>query len=125
MVPASSDDAHRPLGKEHSLAGSLSYVESVSDGYTIQVDNQTYKIARSDIRAGLRGADVRVEIRLDASMAVRFGQRYVTVTACQPPPKVSKLKVNPSRARKPTAPRAKSTWMRTSNSPVRSKPLYP
>ena len=113
VVPASSDDAHRPLGKEHSLAGSLSYVESrqVSDGYTIQVDNQTYKIARSDIRAGLRGADVRVEIRLDASMAVRFGPRYVTVTACQPPPKVPKLKVNTSSARKPAQPRPKSTWM--------------
>ena len=58
VVPASSDDAHRPLGKEHSLAASLSYVESrqVSNGYTIQIDNQTYQIARSDIRAGLRGA---------------------------------------------------------------------
>ena len=111
VVPASSDDAHRPLGKEHSLAGSLSYVESrqVSDGYTIQVDSQTYKIAHSDIRAGLRGADVRVEMRLDDSMAVRFGQRYVTVAACQPPPKVSKPK--PSSARKPAQPRAKSTWM--------------
>jgi transposase len=114
VVPASSDDAHRPLGKEHSLAASLSYVEprQVSDGYTIQVDNQTYKIARSDIRAGLRGADVRVEIRLDASMAVRFGKRYVTVTACQPRPKVSKPKVNGRRARKPAGPRAKSTWMK-------------
>src|SRR5271170_7305577 len=88
VVPANRDDAHRPLGKEHSLAASLSYVEprQVSDGYTIQFDNQTYQIARSDVRAGLRGADVRVEIRLDASMAVRFGQRYVTVTACQLPP---------------------------------------
>src|SRR6266496_4785106 len=27
VVPASNDDAHRPLGKEHSLAASLSYVE--------------------------------------------------------------------------------------------------
>jgi transposase len=114
VVPASSDDAHRPLDKEHSLAGSLSYVEprQVSDGYTIQVDNQTYKIARSDIRVGLRGAYVRVEIRLDASMAVRFGQRYVTVTACQPPSNVPKLKANPSTARKPTQPRAKNTWMK-------------
>jgi transposase len=114
VVPASSDDAHRPLGKEHSLAASLSYVEprQVSHGYTIQVDNQTYKIARSDIRAGLRGADVRVEIRLDASMAVRFGKRYLTVTACQPRPKVPKAKVAPSRARKPAGPRAKSTWMK-------------
>jgi transposase len=114
VVPASSDDAHRPLGKEHSLAASLSYVESrqVSSGYTIQVDNQTYQIARSDIRAGLRGADVRVEIRLDASMAVRFGKRYVTVTACQPRPKVSKPKVAPRSARKSAGPRAKSNWMK-------------
>jgi transposase len=86
VIPASSDDAHRPLGKEHSLAASLSYVEprQVSNGYTIQFDTQTYQIARSDIRAGMRGADVRVEVRLDASMAVRFGKRYVAVTVCQP-----------------------------------------
>ncbi len=76
VVPASSDDAHRPLGKEHSLAASLSYVETrqISDGYTIQFDNKTYRIARSDIRAGMRGAAVRVEIRLDGSLAVRFGR---------------------------------------------------
>jgi transposase len=114
VVPASTDDAHRPLGKEHSLAASLSYVEprQVSNGYTIQVDNQTYQIARSDIRAGLRGADVRVEIRLDGSMAVRFGKRYVTVTACQPRPKVPKPKVTAGRPRKPAAPRTKSQWMK-------------
>ncbi len=114
VIPASSDDAHRPLGKEHSLAASLSYVESrqVSRGYTIQFDNQTYQIARSDVRAGMRGADVRVEVRLDASMAVRFGKRYLAVTACQPRPKVTKLKVIPGRARKPAAPRVKSQWMK-------------
>jgi hypothetical protein len=81
----------------------------VSDGYTIQFDTQTYRIARSDVRAGLRGADVRIEMRLDASMAVRFGNRYVTVTACEPRPRVTKPKI--ARARKPVAPRAKSRWM--------------
>jgi transposase len=114
VVPASSDDAHRPLGKEHSLAASLSYVEprQVSSGYTIQFNQQTYKIARSDIRAGMRGSDVRVEIRLDTSMAVRFGKRYLTVTACQQPLKVTKPKRIAGRARKPAAPRAKSQWMK-------------
>lgn len=113
VVPASSDDAHRPLGKEHSLAASLSYVETrqVGNGYTIQVDSQTYRIARSDIRTGMRGAGVRVEGRLDGSIAVRFGKRYLTVTACQPPPKVPRPKVT-GRARKPAAPRAKSQWMK-------------
>jgi hypothetical protein len=110
VVPASNDDAHRPLGPEHSLAASLSYVETrqVGNGYTIQFDNQTYQIARKDVRAGMRGADVRVEVRLDASMAVRYGKRYLTVAACSSRPKASK----PKRVRKPAAPRAKSQWMK-------------
>jgi transposase len=111
VVPASSDDAHRPLAKEHVLAASLSYVETrqVSDGYTFQFDTQTYRIARSDIRTGLRRANVRIEMRLDASMAVRFGNRYLTVTTCDPRPKAPKPKI--VRARKPVAPRARSRWM--------------
>jgi hypothetical protein len=113
VVPASADDAHRPLGKQHCLAASLSYVESrqVSPGYTIQVDKRTYKIARSDVRSGLRGADVRVEMRLDESMAVRFGERYLTVTDCPAPLKVSNPKKASRRPRKPAGPRPKSTWM--------------
>lgn len=113
VVPASSDDAHRPLGKEHSLATSLSYVETrqVSNDYTIQFDRKTWQIARDGIRAGLRGANVRVEVRLDGSMAVRFGKSYLEVSQCQPRPKVSNPKVAAHRTRKPAAPRAKSRWM--------------
>jgi hypothetical protein len=113
VVPASSDDAHRPLGKEHSLAASLSYVETrqVSNDYTIQVDRQTWQISREGIRAGLRGADVRIEVRLDGSMAVRFRQSYLVVSQCQPRPKVTNSKVVVRRARKPATPRAKSRWM--------------
>jgi hypothetical protein len=111
VVPASSDDAHRPLGKEHSLAASLSYVETrqVSNDYTIQVDRQTWQIARDGIRAGLRGAGVRVEVRLDGSMAVRFRESYLTVSQCQSRPKVPI--VSAGVARKAAAPRAKSRWM--------------
>jgi hypothetical protein len=110
VLPVSNDDAHRPLGKQHSLAASLSYVETrqVGNGYTIQFDNKTYQIARSDVRTGMRGADVRVEVRLDTSMAVRFGERYLTVTACESRPKVARPKVT----RKPATPRAKSQWMK-------------
>lgn len=113
VVPASSDDAHRPLGKEHSLAASLSYVETrqVSNDYTIQVDRQTWQIARGGIRAGLRGANVRVEVRLDGAMAVRFRESYLAVSQCQPCPKVTNPKVTARRARKPATPRAKSRWM--------------
>jgi len=113
VVPASSDDAHRPLGKEHSLAASLSYVETreVSNNYTIQVDRQTWQIARDGIRAGLRGADVRVEMRLDGTLAVRFRDAYLAVSQCQPRPKMLSPNVTAGRARKPAAPRAKSRWM--------------
>jgi hypothetical protein len=115
VVPTSADDAHRPLGKEHSLAASLSYVETrqVANDYTIQFDNKTYQIARKDIRAGLRGADVRVELRLDGSMAVRFKNHYLEISECQPRPKVQSPKAPaPHRARKPAAPSAKSQWMK-------------
>jgi hypothetical protein len=112
VVPTSSDDAHRPLGKEHSLAASLSYVETrqVSNDYTIQVDNQIWQIARSDIRAGLRGGVVRVEVRLDDSLAVRFGKLYLAVTECQPRPKVPSPRARPKR--KPAAPGTQRQWMK-------------
>jgi hypothetical protein len=111
VVPRSSDDAHRPLGREHSLAASLSYVESrqVSSDYTIQIDKQIWQIAHGDIRTGMRGASVRVEMRLDGTLAVRFGERYVGVTECESRPKVREIKKTAKR--KPATPRARSQWM--------------
>lgn len=84
VAPATASDAHRPLAKGHSLPAWLSYVETreVGNGYTIQFDNRIYRIARTDIRAGLRGARVRIEVRLDGSMAVRFRDRYLAVSEC-------------------------------------------
>jgi hypothetical protein len=110
VSPACADDAHRPLQKTHSLAASLSYVEDrqVASDYTIQFDNKIYQIARSDVRAGLRHAAVRVEARLDGSLAVRFREYYLAVTECQPRPKVSAARPT----RKPVAARPKSQWMK-------------
>jgi hypothetical protein len=109
VVPARADDAHRCLHETHSLPASLSYVENrqVASDYTIQFDARIYQIARKDIRAGLRGAAVRVEMRLDGSLAVRFRSRYVTVAECLTRPKV----VPPHKPPKPAAPRKKSQWM--------------
>ena len=110
VVPANSDDAHRPLAATHSLPASLSYVETrqVANDYTIQFDNKIYLIARADIRTGLRGAAVRVEVRLDGSLAVRFRNVYVAVTECLVRPKVEAVR----KPRKPAAPRKKSQWMK-------------
>ena len=111
VVPASADDAHRPLAVGHSLAASLSYVETrqVANDYTIQFGNKIYQIARRDVRAGLRGSQVRVEARLDDSLAVRFRNHYLTIPECHGrPPRETPVKV----LRKPSAPRPKSQWMK-------------
>ena len=81
---AHSDDAHRRLDKSHNLAASLSHVETrqVRNDYTLRVDDALYQIARGAIVSGLRGADVRVEKRLDGSLAVRYGERYLRVEEC-------------------------------------------
>lgn len=108
VVPNNSTDAHRPLDAEHDLAASLSVVETrqVTNDYTIRFDSHLYQIARGDIRAGLRGAHVRIESRLDGSLQVRFQQHYLSVSQCLVQPKQN---VNPAPAvRKPQPARSAS-----------------
>jgi hypothetical protein len=89
VEPANPTDAHRPLAAEHNLAAALSHVETrqVANDYTIRFQGRLYQIARQDVRPGLRGGNVRVEARLDGSLAVRFQNRYLGVSVCQPRPK--------------------------------------
>jgi hypothetical protein len=88
VLPASAVDAHRPLGPEHDLAAALSVVEprQVNNDYTIQFHGQLYRIAASSIVAGLRGATVRVEKRLNGEIHVRFRERYLSISAIDSPP---------------------------------------
>jgi hypothetical protein len=81
---ANPDDAHRLLDKSHNLAASLSHVETrqVRPDYTLRWDSKFYQIARQAVVSGLRGAHVRVEQRLDGSLAVRHGERYLPVKEC-------------------------------------------
>src|SRR5713226_3966888 len=84
VEPANADDAHHRLEKSHNLAASLSHVETrqVRNDYTLRFEGQLYQIERPAIVSGLRGAEVRVEKRLDGSLAVRFGERYLAVKPC-------------------------------------------
>ena len=81
---ANPDDAHRRLEKSHHLAASLSHVETrqVRNDYTFPWGGKFYQIERQAVVSGLRGAKVRVENRLDGSLAVRYGERYLPVQAC-------------------------------------------
>lgn len=105
VVPKNSTDAHRPRAAEHDLAASLSVVETrqVTNDYTIRFDSHLYQIARGDIRTGLRGANVRIESRLDGSLKMRFQQRYLSLSQCALQPK-GQIAAAPGR--KPQAARA-------------------
>jgi transposase len=108
---ASRDDAHRPLDKSHDLAASLSHVETrqVRPDYTLRWDGKLHQIEQQAVVSGLRGASVRVEQRLDGSLAVRYGERYLPVQECPEPekPKVA----SPTKAAKPhRAGRRGSEW---------------
>ena len=91
VLPANPADAHRPLGPEHDLASALSHVETrqVGNDYTLHYQGCLYQIARGDVRPGLRGATVRVEARLDGSLAVRFQQHWLNIEPIEPRPKAA------------------------------------
>jgi len=101
---ANPDDAHRPLDKSHNLAASLSHVETrqVRNDYTLRWDGKFYQIARQSVTIGLRRANVRVEERLDGSIAVRYRDQYLKVRLCEQEPVPAPVKGTQSKpARKP------------------------
>ncbi len=108
---AHPDDAHRALEKGHNLAASLSHVETrqVRNDYTFPWDGNLYQIERQAVTTGLRRANVRVEKRLDGSLAVRYGERYLPIKPCA---MTEKPKPLPSAkpAKKPPAARRRSDW---------------
>jgi len=112
VQPAGRSDAHRPLRPEHELASILSVVEErvVTSDYTFRYRGKLYQIARDDIRPGLRGGRVRVERRLDGSMAVRFRQSRLTMAECPVQPKTLPTT---KRLRVPApGPRPAHQWMK-------------
>src|ERR1022692_4331623 len=109
---AHADDAHRPLDKIHNLAASLSHVETrqVRNDYTIPLDAELYQIQRQAVVSGLRKANVRVEKRLDGSIAVRFGERYLPVSRCTAAAKTKALSTKPATPRRPPDRQRGSGW---------------
>jgi transposase len=112
VEPAHSDDAHRPLDKSHNLAASLSHVETrqVRNDYTIPLDAELYQIERQAVVSGLRKANVRVEKRLNGSIAVRFGERYLPVIRCAAAAKTKALPAKSAAPRRPRTRRRGSDW---------------
>jgi transposase len=128
VAPDNPTDAHRPLGKEHDLAATLCVADTrqVGNDYTIQLDGKLYQIAVGAEPAGLKGAIVRVERRLDGSLAMRFRDRYFAVAECHPRPKVA-AKAAPanSKPRPSHKPPPPSAALRASINSLFKKPSMP
>ena len=103
VAPASAVNAHRALGPEHNPASALSHVEhrQITPDYTFRNDGRMYQIARSCIQPGMRSGTLRVEMRLDGSMAVRFRDKWLEVSECEVPPKRAAADKKPSAAAAP------------------------
>ena len=112
VAPSNPDDAHRAIEAGHNLAGAWSHVETrqIRNDYTLRFNSVVYRVNRESIVSGLRGATVRVEKRLDGSLAVRYQERYLPCELCGPnavePPPVKAKPIPP--ARKSAA--ARSNW---------------
>jgi hypothetical protein len=108
---AHSDNAHRELDQSHNLAACLSHVETrqVRNDYTLRWDGALYQVERQGVSAGLRGADVRVEQRLDGSLAVRFRGRYLPISECQSRPEQKQVQAVAHRSTT-SEPKVQKRW---------------
>jgi len=87
VVPRQSRNAHRPLGREQRLEEILSVriTRRVAEDHTVSWDGNRWGVLREDVCAGLRGAAVEIERRLDGSHWLRYRGRYLHLRPCPEP----------------------------------------
>jgi transposase len=78
VPPREARDAHRELGTAFNVAAILSLQEQrvVANDYTVRFENRIYQVDKP-VYPGLRQGRVVVELRLDGTMAIRFGDKYL------------------------------------------------
>jgi hypothetical protein len=105
-------DLHRALTPQIDLASALSHVEQrvVSNDYTFSFAGRRYQIARSEVKAGMRGKNIRIELHLSGALRARFEGQYMEVSECgAKPPQAAQPAVKP--VRKDHNRGGKSDWM--------------
>lgn len=98
--PRNPRNAHRRLGREHRLEEILSVraARKVAQDHTVSWEGNRWGVPREEVCAGLRGAQVQIERRLDGSHWLRFRGRYLRLRHCpEPPPRAA----SPSGLRPP------------------------
>jgi transposase len=93
-------NVHRRLGHEQHLQEILSVrvARKVAQDHTVSWDGNRWGLVRGEVCAGLRGASVEIERRLDGSHWLRYRGRYLHLRACPEPVRIS---ASPSGLRPP------------------------
>jgi transposase len=75
---------HRALTESLELAAILCHVEErvIANDYTFSFAGQRYQIQREQAQSGMRRQRLRVELRLDGDLKVRYQGRYLDIAAC-------------------------------------------
>ena len=101
VEPVQASDAHRRLLAGQELAAILSHVEErvITNDYTFQFGVERYQILKGSIVPRMRGARLRVEVRLDGTTAARWEGKYLQIAPCpaRPPeeePRVAQAKTS-------------------------------
>jgi hypothetical protein len=78
VSPREAGDAHRELATAFNVAAilSLQAQRTVANDYTVRFENRHYQLDKP-IYPGQRGAKVVIELRLEGSMAIRYGEHYL------------------------------------------------
>jgi Helix-turn-helix domain len=86
--PASALNAHRSVDRTHRLEEILSVrvARSVASDHTVLWKGQRWGVRREEVCAGLRGARLEIEKRLDGSHWLRFRGRYLPLHPCPAAP---------------------------------------
>ena len=101
-VEPAGPDAHRDAqGYDLEAIFSVQEERHVNNDYTIAVDGAAWQIERGGITGGLRGTKITLERRLDGSMWLRWGGRYLSYHRAQT---VCRIGSKGRRAAKPAAP---------------------
>ena len=100
VAPRNPRNAHRQLGRAQRLDEILSVraVRKVAQDHTVSWDGNRWGLVRGEVCAGLRGAAVEIERRLDGSHWLRYRGRYLHLRACPEPVRIS---ASPSGLRPP------------------------
>lgn len=87
VQPRNPCNAHRPLDSKPRLEEILSVrvARQVADDHTVSWDGSRWGVPREEVCAGLRGAQVEIERRLDSSHWLRFRGRYLRLRHCPAP----------------------------------------